>query len=75
VYAAVPPATTEDIVALHALLQITPVAEIETVSKFGWVMVTVVVRVHPLPSVTVSVYAPAQRPLIDGVGKAPGCHK
>ena len=72
---AVPPATLAEIVELHALLHTTLDALTATVNGFGCVTVTVEERVQPFASVTVSVYDPAQSPLIEEEVCPPGSHK
>ena len=55
--------------------QVTGVTEVTTLSTAGSVMVAVVMAVHPLASVTVSEYVPAQRPVAVDVVCPPGIHE
>jgi hypothetical protein len=61
VYPAVPPDTVTVPVPFAPPLQLTFVWAIVKASAGGWVMVKVCVRIHPLASVIVQVYVPADR--------------
>ena len=58
-YVPVPPDATTVAVPLHPPLQVTSVCDCVAVIAGGWVMVTLVVAIHPLASVIVQVYEPA----------------
>ena len=59
----------------HAPLHVAEVADVVATSAAGSVMVTVVIAVHPLASVTISEYVPAQRPVAVDVVCPPGIHE
>src|SRR5688572_30292071 len=62
-YAGVPPPAVAVALPVFPPKQRTGVMVAETVSNVGCVIVTVAVLVHPLASVTVTVYVPAVKPV------------
>ena len=74
VYGAVPPEAVTEATPVQLPLHSTFVCDPVVVKAGGCVMLKVRVVVHPFASVTVTVYVPAQRPVVDEPVPPEGAH-
>jgi hypothetical protein len=75
VYGGVPPPAIAQIEPLQEPLQVGLVVVVITLRGVGCAMLTLALEMHPLASVIVTLYTPAQSPVMAGVVCPPGFHK